>query len=137
MASRISVSALVSVLVPALAILVFFLGSTGARAQSIGPDEAVKPDGAVSQQLALTAAQRTAIYNAVVAQRPRVSSIAIPGAVGAAVSPTAQLSDLPDQTAADNPWAAFLKYAMVEDDVVVIDPVRMRVVDIIHGGVRP
>jgi hypothetical protein len=31
----------------------------------------------------------------------------------------------------------FLKYAMVGDDVVVVDPVTMRVVDIIHGSTRP
>jgi len=73
----------------------------------------------------------------VFAQRARASSPTIPAAVGAAVSPTVQLYDLPDRTAPDNPWAAFLKYATVEDDVVVVDPVGMRVVDIIHGGVRP
>jgi hypothetical protein len=26
---------------------------------------------------------------------------------------------------------------MVEDDVVVVDPIAMRVVDIIHGSARP
>jgi hypothetical protein len=30
----------------------------------------------------------------------------------------------------------FLKYAMVEGDVVVIDPIKTRVVDIIHGDAR-
>lgn len=123
--------------VSTLAILAFCLGSAGVRAQSIGPDEAVNAGGAVGQQWALTAAQRSAIYNAVFAQRVRASSPTIPAAVGAAVSPTVQLFDLPDRTAPENPWAAFLKYAMVENDVVVVDPVGMRVVDIIHGGVRP
>jgi hypothetical protein len=31
----------------------------------------------------------------------------------------------------------FLKYAMVECDGVVTDPIKTRVVDIIHGGARP
>ena len=30
-----------------------------------------------------------------------------------------------------------LKYAMVEDDVVVVDPVKLRVVEVIHGTNRP
>jgi len=46
-----------------------------------------------------------------------------------------KLSDLPDQ-AADAPWAAFLKYVMVVDDAVAVDPIAMRVVDVIRGA-RP
>jgi len=39
---------------------------------------------------------------------------------------------------ADDPNARVLKYAMVADDVVVIDPIVMRVVDVIHrAGVKP
>jgi hypothetical protein len=30
----------------------------------------------------------------------------------------------------------FLKYAMVECDGVVVDPIKARVADIIHGGAR-
>jgi hypothetical protein len=55
--------------------------------------------------------------------------------VGATVSRTVELSDLPDQAGIDD--TLDLKYAMVQGDVVVIDPIRMRVVDIIHGSVRP
>jgi len=44
---------------------------------------------------------------------------------------------LPNQAAADNFGTMVLKYAMVEDDVVVIDPITMRVVDIIHGNAGP
>jgi len=36
-----------------------------------------------------------------------------------------------------NPWTEFLKFAMVEGTVVVIDPIRMRVVGIIHDGAHP
>jgi hypothetical protein len=123
--------------VPALIVIALFLGTAGARAQSPGPEEAVKPDGGVTQQLALTAAQQRAIYNAVANERVHPSRTAIPAAVGAPVSHSVQLFDLPDQALADNSPVSFLKYAMVEDDVVVVDPVQMRVVDVIHGGARP
>ncbi len=41
------------------------LGSTAALAQSAGRDEAVQPNGSVTQTITLTAAQRSAIFNAV------------------------------------------------------------------------
>lgn len=120
-----------------LAALTLCLGTAGADAQTIGPDEAVNANGAVTQQLALTQAQRAAIYNAVLQQRVRISTTCIPVAVGAPVPSMAELAELPDQAAANAPLVADLKYAMVEDDVVVVDPIRMRVVDIIHGDTRP
>jgi hypothetical protein len=122
---------------PLLAVFACFLGSTGAGAQSIGPDEAIKSDGGVSQQLALTAAQRSAIYNAVTQRPGRAPAATIPAAVGAPVPHAAELSALPDVASADNSGTTLLKYVMVEDNVVVVDPLTMRVVDVIHGGVRP
>jgi hypothetical protein len=126
-----------------LMFLAFLLGSTGAFAQAVGPDEVLDAGGAVTQQLALTEAQKAAIYNAVLAHRIR-SSAGIPGAVpavvGAPVSPAVELTGLPDLAAAqasiDDRLATNLKYAMVEDDVVVVDPVRMRVVEVIHRNAR-
>jgi hypothetical protein len=120
-----------------LAVLTLFDGAAGAYAQTIGPDEAVNPNGAVTQQFVLTQAQKTAIYSAVLQQRVHTSTTPIPVAVGAPVSPTAELAELPGQGVAHAPLASNLKYAMVEDDVVVIDPIRMRVVGIIHGSARP
>jgi Protein of unknown function (DUF1236) len=122
---------------PALMVLALCFGTAGARAQTVGPDEAVKPDGAVGQQMALTAAQKSAIYNAVMRQRVRTAGAVIPVAVGAPVPQWAVLAELPDAAAGNNPAAALLKYALVEDDIVVVDPVQMRVVDIIHGAARP
>jgi hypothetical protein len=121
--------------------LALFIGTVAAVAQTVGPDEAVKPDGAVTEQLALTPAQKSAIYNAVLQQRVPASTtripVAIPVEVGAPVSPAVGLADLPDQAAADNFGPMFLKYAMVEHDVVVVDPITMRVVEIIRGNARP
>jgi hypothetical protein len=113
----------------------FFMGSAGAMAQTVGPDEAFDAHGSIAQILA----QKSAIYSAVLQQRSRAAlsanSLAIPMAVGASVPPSADLSELPEQTAVE-PWATVLKYAMVEDDIVLVDPTRMRVVDVIYGSAR-
>jgi hypothetical protein len=111
-------------------------GGAAAVAQTAGPDEAVRPDGAVRQPLALTPAQKSTIYSAVRRQRVRATA-AVPAAVGAPVALFEALAELPDLAAAGNSSAIFLKYAMVEDDVVVVDPINMRVVDIIHASARP
>jgi len=113
------------------------LGSGAVLAQSAAPDEAVQPNGAVRQTLALTAGQKSAIYNIVIRQRVNPHADQISVAVGAPVPPTIDLVDLPDQATADNPAAAVLKYAMVANDIVVVDPVAMRVVDVIRNGARP
>jgi hypothetical protein len=121
----------------AFALSGLILGMAPALAQSAGADEAVQPNGAVRQTLALTAGQKSAIYNIIIRQRvnPHADQISI--AVGAPVPPTTELVDLPDQATADNPSAAFLKYAMVANDIVVVDPMAMRVVDVIRNGARP
>jgi hypothetical protein len=108
-----------------------------ALAQSAGPDEAIQPNGTVRQNLALTAGQRSAIYDIVIRQRAKPYANQIIVTVGAPVPPTIDLVDLPVQATADNPSAALLKYAMVHGDVVVVDPVAMRVVDVIRNGVKP
>jgi len=121
----------------AAALLGLFFGIAPALAQSAGPDEAIQPNGTVRQNLALTAGQRSAIYNIVIRQRAKPHADQISVAVGAPVPPTIDLVDLPDQATADNPSAALLKYAMVHGDVVLVDPVAMRVVDVIRNGAKP
>jgi hypothetical protein len=117
-----------------------------AKAQTVGLDRqgTVMPNTIVPRPSlpALTPAQKSAIYNAVQAQRVRSAArVIIHPAIGAPVPPSLTLSDLPaealsvalpDQPGSDD--AAFLKYAMVGDDVVVVDPIAMRVVDVIHRG---
>jgi len=110
-------------------------GSAAALAQSVGADEAVTSYGAVTQKLGLTPAQKSAIYNAVLRQRVRPFTTRIEPTVGAPVSRTVELGNLPDQQGVID--AMFLKYAMVAGDVVVVDPVRMRVADVIHGNITP
>jgi hypothetical protein len=121
----------------AAVVLGLLFGVAPALAQSAGPDEAIQPDGTLRQNVALTAGQRSAIYNIVIRQRAKPHADQISVAVGAPVPPTIDLVDLPDQATADNPSAALLKYAMVHGDVVVVDPVAMRVVDVIRNGAKP
>jgi hypothetical protein len=123
--------------ISALALLGLLFGVAPAIAQSAVPDEAVQPNGIVRQNLALTAGQRSAIYNIVIRERAKPHAEQMAVAVGAPVPPTINLVDLPEQATADNPSAALLKYAMVHGDVVVVDPVAMRVVDVIRNGAKP
>ena len=118
-----------------LPFIIMGFGSTDALAQSAGPDEAVQPNGAVMQHVALTAGQKSAIYNAVIRQATRPRAEQMCAAVGAPVPPFAELSDLPDAASVGMPGV--LKYAMVATDVVVVDPVAMRVVDVIRNGAKP
>ncbi|MGA8494342.1 MAG: DUF1236 domain-containing protein [Xanthobacteraceae bacterium] len=121
----------------AVALFGLFFGIAPALAQSTGADEAIQPDGTVRQNLALTAGQRSAIYNIVIRERAKPHADQIIVAVGAPVPPAIDLVDLPDQATVNNPSAALLKYAMVHGDVVVVDPVAMRVVDVIRSGAKP
>ena len=116
-----------------MAALLFLLAPAAASAQTVGPDEAVNVRGNPPRQIRFTDAQKAAIYNAVLQQRVR-NSATIPVAVGASVSPVIELAELPGQAMSEDSLAMDLKYAMVEHDVVVVDPVRMRVVEVIHGA---
>jgi hypothetical protein len=119
-----------------------FFAASGAGAQSVGPDEAVGPPGSLSQATVLSQPQRRAIYESVARQRVRSAAPAVAAVVGAPVPPSLVLHDLPaqptDPDQMDDFGARVLKYAMVADDVVVVDPIAMRIVDVIHrDGVKP
>lgn len=120
------------------------LGCAAAGAQSAGPDEAIGPNGKMTQDLALTAVQKKAIHDVVFQQgvkpyiRAKPDSAALAASIGAPVPQSAELAGLPDAATANDPWATDLKYAMVDNDIIVIvDPVRMQVVDVIRGGAVP
>jgi len=127
-----------------LVLLGTVLGCATAGAQSAGPDEAIGTNGKMTQDLALTAVQKRAIHDVVFQEgvkpyiRAKPDNAALAASVGAPVPQSAELTGLPDAATANNPWAADLKYAMVDNDIIVIvDPIRMRVVDVIRGGVVP
>lgn len=120
-----------------LAALILTIPLAGsAFAQSVGANEAVSRDGAArGGGLTLTPTQKSALYHAVLQQRAGATTASIDPTVGATVSRSVPLSDLPSQGGIDDDTV--LKYAMVQGDLVVVDPIRMRVVDIIHGSTRP
>ena len=121
-------------IVPLIATLLA-AGTSAAFAQNAGSDEAISPHGAVLDGLTLTPTQRRALYIAVLQQKARVPAARVEFAIGAPVSRSVDLAALPDQAGIDT--MQFLKYAVVNDDVVVVDSVRMRVVDIIRGNTMP
>jgi len=127
--------------IPVLALLALFCGANVAAAQSALPVEAVQPNGAMAPPLELTPAQRSAVYNSVRGQRVHTGTHGIAASVGAPVPPSLALRDVPktpaltDGDVYGDPDA--LKYATVGSDVVVVDPIRMRVVEVIHSGVGP
>jgi len=84
--------------------------------------------------LALTPAERTAILDAVrqdqarpVAKMPADASVS----VGAQLPASIALRILPDTALAQAPAAKTVQYTLIENQVVLVDPTNMRVVDII------
>lgn len=130
----------VMVRLPALGCLALIWGLASglspAFAQSAVTEEAIAPNGAVMHSHAFTAEQRHAIYTAAIRQKTRSPADRVPAAVGAAVPTAVELRDLPGQAGDGVGAAPALKYALVDSDVVVVDPLAMRVVDVIRGGVR-
>ncbi len=108
-----------------------------AAAQTVEPDETVTPEGAMVPRLALTPDQQSAIFNAVMRQGIKPATGDIPCAIGAPVPQPANLPELPLQDDVTFEGASVLKYAMLERDIIVVDPVQMRVVAIIRGRTQP
>lgn len=127
--------------IPILTLIAMFGGVSAASAQSAMPVETVQPDGTVAPPLALTPSQRSAVYNNVRQQHVPSGTHGVTASVGAPVPPSLALRDVPETPAlADgdpNGDSDNLKYATVEGDVVVVDPIHMRVVEVIHSGVGP
>lgn len=105
-----------------------------AKAQVLGPDEAHGAPAPAAQRIALSPAQKRAIYSAVARQRLRTSTGEIPLTVGAAVPRSALLLSLPDEVGRDDSPVQYLKYATVDDNVVLVDSISMRVIDIIRSA---
>ena len=115
-----------------LAFFAFLCSAPPARTQAVGPDEAVGLHGAAIQSFALTPAQRDAIYNQVVRGKMPALKLSIAAFVGAPVLPSVPLDDLLTLPTADG--TGFLKYAVAQDDVVlVVDPIQMRVIDVLNA----
>jgi Protein of unknown function (DUF1236) len=123
-------------LLPAMAALALcgaFVGTIDAAAQSTapGPGNDTGISGAIEQKLILTSAQRTAIYEQVSKDKSKVAPKDFAPVIGADVPPMIELYMLPDEAVAGVPAAKLYKYTMVEGKVVLVDPTKMRVVDVI------
>jgi hypothetical protein len=120
-----------------VATLLAAAGIVPAAAQALGPDEAHVRLPRARPTFAPTAAQRSVIYGFVRRQHLHAPSADVPQAVSAPVPRSADLLPLPDEAIGDDDAWAFLKYAMVDGNVVLVDSIDMRVIDIIRRSTRP
>jgi hypothetical protein len=104
-------------------------GGVGAGTGARGGDVGVS--GAIEQKLILSPAQRQAIYEEVSKDKSKVAPKDFSPVVGGDVPPMIELYTLPDEAVASVPAAKIYKYTMVENKVVVVDPTKMRIIDVI------
>jgi uncharacterized protein DUF1236 len=113
------------------------VGGSGASAQTTtpsGPGAAANDTGlggAIQQKLILSPAQRTAIYDQVSKDKSKAAPKSFSPVVGGDVPAMIELYTLPDEAVTGVPAAKLYKYTMVENKVVLVDPTKMRVVDVI------
>jgi hypothetical protein len=110
------------------------VGVDRAAAQSGDIDEAVSAHG-VTPKLELTPAQRSAIYQEVHKDKSKVAPSRFATHVGADVPPMIELYALPDDILANNPDTKLYKFTRVDDQIVLVDPTKMRVIVVI--GPKP
>jgi hypothetical protein len=83
--------------------------------------------------LKLSPAQRTAILAAVLQESGKVKPPPrFELAIGGQVPPSIELYMLPNGAMAQSPELRSLKYTMVQNQVVLVDPTNMRVIDILR-----
>jgi hypothetical protein len=102
-----------------------------ADAQATDGGNAASSLSGSDQKLVLTQEQRRAIYAAARRGQTKPPQRPFPAEIGAEVPPMIELNPLPDEAVADNPTAKFYEYTMVQDRVVLVDPTKMRVIDVI------
>jgi Protein of unknown function (DUF1236) len=119
----------------ALACTVAAFAGVGIAAAQSGIEESVTAGG-VTPKLELTPAQRSAIYQEVHKDKAKVAPSRFATHIGADVPPMIELYALPDEILANNPVTKLYKFTRVDDQVVLVDPVHMRVIAVIgpKGG---
>jgi len=84
-------------------------------------------------QLRLSPAQRTAVLNAVLQESGKVKAPPnLQASVGGQVPPSIELYTQPSGAMAQTPELRSLKYTMSQNQVLLVDPTTMRVIDIIR-----
>jgi hypothetical protein len=104
-------------------------GAGNPATDNAGRDTGVS--GAIEQKPLLSPAQRNMIYAKVSKDKSKSSPRDFTPVVGGDVPPMIELYTLPEDALAAVPEAKLYKYTIVENKVVVVDPTRMRVVDVI------
>ncbi|HWF96856.1 MAG TPA: DUF1236 domain-containing protein [Xanthobacteraceae bacterium] len=114
--------------------------ATAAPATAQTPPSATPPSASLgaadpTAPLALTPAEKTAILNAVRqdSQKPNGKMpVNAPVSVGVQLPPSIALRILPDAALAQAPAAKTVQYTLIGNQVVLVDPTNMRVVEIIN-----
>ena len=106
-----------------------------AAAQSAHIEEVVEERGP-SSKLELTPAQRNAIYQEVHKGTRKVAPSWFASDVGAEVPPVTDLYTLPDDILAADPETQPYKFTDADDQVVIVDPTKMRVIAVIGPKIR-
>lgn len=101
------------------------------------PDTSSDPAVNEHQKPPLTPVQRRTIYASVANDRSKATKVHFVPIVGADVPPMIELFALPDQVLSENHAAESFEYTVEQDKVVLVDPTRMRVVDVIGPNVLP
>jgi hypothetical protein len=108
--------------------------NAGLLAAQTGPMTGTSSTATAGTELQLTPEQRTEIYSSVsqlkLTRTPPPTNLHV--AVGADLPASMELYDLPANIAADIPATKLYKYTMVQSEVVIVDPTKMKVIDIIR-----
>jgi Protein of unknown function (DUF1236) len=107
-------------------VLMLAMGLASAAAQTGGITEP-------SIALQLSAQQRAEIYEAVGKNKLRTPPPPdMPVTVGAQIPPVTELYALPESVTAEVPSAKFYRYTVAQNQVIIVDPTNLKVVDVIR-----
>jgi len=111
------------------------VGIAAAQAPTTTPGGAPSTSQSASpnQKVQLSAAQKTAIYNAVSKDKSKSAApTSFQASIGGKVPASIELHALPAEAVATAQAASGYRYTMVNNQVVLVDPLNMQVVDIIR-----
>jgi len=115
-----------------LTALALLASATIAGVPAFGQGNTVSP-GLAAPPPTLSAAQRAEIFAAVSKEKSKITPpLAFSPAVGAKVPPSIALYPMPDSNLANIPAIRPYQYTVIKDEVVLVDPTTLQVVDIIR-----
>jgi hypothetical protein len=109
-------------------------GPPGGEIVHVGPlsPSGQSPNIPPAQVPALTAAQKAAIFSSVTLDKAKINGGEnFEVTLGDPIPPTVELHPLPAGALAEAPAARPYRYTVVADQVVLVDPATMRIVDVI------